>query len=55
MNTLYVAHLQPIDCKNQKKSNSREYTSGSPARFNSSLWRQNKRKVDADFQAGRED
>ena len=41
-------------CFVQRNCNSREYTSGSPARFNSWLWNQNKCKVDANFKAARE-
>ena len=48
--TLYVRHT----CNNCK-SNSREYTSRLPARFNSWLWSQNKRNVDAVLSAAREE
>ena len=53
--------LKLIDRKKQifkvrtENCSGREYTSGSLAKFNSWLWSQNKRKVDVDFQAAREE
>ena len=50
-------HVYPLIFLNntfQRNCNSREYTSCSPAWFNTCLWRQNNREADADFQAARE-
>ena len=51
---LHVPYSSPNHI-HQRYYNSREYTSGSPAIFNSWLWSQNKRKADADFRAAREE
>ena len=45
--TYWVCYFDKRYCKRW------EYTSGSPARFNSWLWSHNKHKVDASFQAAR--
>ena len=50
-----LAPIYSADWCEQRNCNSREYTSGSPARFNSWLWSQNKRKVEAYFQAASEE